>query len=533
VARGLRPAASALKVSVVVPVYNPGRQIDALLESLRRQSLPSDEFEALFVDDGSTDGTAERLDTLAAEVSNFRVLHVPRSGWPGRPRNVGIAAARGRFIQFADNDDELGVEALERLYRFATKNGSDVVVGREIRAGRRFPYGLRLFAQNHARMAPDDARLLSSLSPHKLFRRQFLLDRDIRFPEAPRIFEDYAFVMEAYLVAEVISVLSDYPCYHWRLREHKRSAGEGSRGRSYEHTIAAIHRRTEPGPLRDRLLAHWYQRRVLDFADRRWAEDPTPRAERRFRTWCADAERYFPVEVDPLLPGVMRVRSALLRAGDLEKLRALSGRRVRLCRGESALEWRRRSATVRVDGWVCLADRAPVETQAIDGRLRWRPPVDLGDAVPPELLDFTADLDDLRFEVLARRRGSGDTLPLPGLSRALAGDGRLGGRTTARIGGSPRRERARALYPGKWDLFTELSVAGWHVRAPLRSDPAGTSPDRPVRAGGRSIRIWTTRHGTLALTVEPDRPLRRWAALLPRPVRRLAGRARRKLLAAG
>src|SRR3954462_10078084 len=106
----------AIKVSVVVPVYNPGRHIERLLASLRRQSLPADEFEVIFVDDGSTDGTRERLDALAAEIANFQVIAIPRSGWPGRPRNVGIDAARGEYVQFVDNDDELGNEALERLW---------------------------------------------------------------------------------------------------------------------------------------------------------------------------------------------------------------------------------------------------------------------------------------------------------------------------------------------------------------------------------------------------------------------------------
>ena len=82
------------KVSVVVPVYNPGRYLDDLLASLARQSMPADEFEVVFVDDGSTDGSQLRLDELEASSANVRVIHIPNSGWPGRPRNVGIEAGR-------------------------------------------------------------------------------------------------------------------------------------------------------------------------------------------------------------------------------------------------------------------------------------------------------------------------------------------------------------------------------------------------------------------------------------------------------
>ena len=46
-----------LKVSVIVPVYNPGPNIDECIESLLGQTLPPDEYEVIFVDDGSSDGT--------------------------------------------------------------------------------------------------------------------------------------------------------------------------------------------------------------------------------------------------------------------------------------------------------------------------------------------------------------------------------------------------------------------------------------------------------------------------------------------
>ena len=78
----------AVKVSVVVAVYNPGDNIQRLLASLDAQSLPVDEFEVVFVDDGSTDETPERLRAFAAGRPNVSVTTIPNSGWPGRPRNV-------------------------------------------------------------------------------------------------------------------------------------------------------------------------------------------------------------------------------------------------------------------------------------------------------------------------------------------------------------------------------------------------------------------------------------------------------------
>src|SRR5690348_3643684 len=117
-----------LKVSVVVPVYNTGPHIEALVDSLVGQTLPQDEFEVIFADDGSTDATPARLDELAAQRPNMSVIHLPNSGWPGRPRNVGTDAARGEYVLYVDHDDWLGREALRRMTDYARENGSDIVI---------------------------------------------------------------------------------------------------------------------------------------------------------------------------------------------------------------------------------------------------------------------------------------------------------------------------------------------------------------------------------------------------------------------
>ncbi len=116
-----------VKVSVVVATYNSPPELAGLVESLDDQSLPADEYELIFVDDGSSDDTHDRLNALAAERSNMQVHRIPNSGWPGRPRNIGTRAASGEFLFFADHDDYLFPEALERMYAFAVENDLDVV----------------------------------------------------------------------------------------------------------------------------------------------------------------------------------------------------------------------------------------------------------------------------------------------------------------------------------------------------------------------------------------------------------------------
>ena len=94
-------------MSVIVPLFNPRGYLDRCIDSILDQSL-GDAFEAIFVDDGSTDTASAKLDAIAAAHSNIRVIHQENSGGPGMPRNVGIDAARGEYIFFADADDRMG-----------------------------------------------------------------------------------------------------------------------------------------------------------------------------------------------------------------------------------------------------------------------------------------------------------------------------------------------------------------------------------------------------------------------------------------
>ncbi|GAA4736218.1 hypothetical protein GCM10025783_02910 [Amnibacterium soli] len=199
-----------MKVSVVVPVYNTGQAVEGLIDSLRAQTLSTDEWEAVFVDDGSSDDTADVVEGLIADDANMRLLREAPSGWPGRPRNVGMDAASGEYVFFSDDDDTLGPEALERLTSFAIEHGSDVVVPRTVGKNRGVPSITHTVVDAQA----DPGLIMSSLAPQKLFRRAFLQEHGIRFVEGHFRLEDHLFVTTAYLRAERVSVYADYPCYY-------------------------------------------------------------------------------------------------------------------------------------------------------------------------------------------------------------------------------------------------------------------------------------------------------------------------------
>jgi GT2 family glycosyltransferase len=96
------------RVSVVVPAYNAEATILATIRSVLAQTLP--DFELIVIDDGSTDGTVERLAGLADP--RLRVHSYDNGGLP-TARNRGIALASGEFVAFLDADDEWTPDKLE------------------------------------------------------------------------------------------------------------------------------------------------------------------------------------------------------------------------------------------------------------------------------------------------------------------------------------------------------------------------------------------------------------------------------------
>ncbi|MEV8565357.1 glycosyltransferase [Streptomyces sp. NPDC051322] len=200
-------------VSVVMAVYNAMPYLTECLNSLLHQSIGLDRLEIVLVDDGSTDGSPAELDRLASLYRQLRVVHQANSGGPSQPRNRGLDLARGRYVFIADPDDYLGPEALERLVAMAEAQNSDVVVAKVVGVGR----GSAPQAYRHAeRVDLYTSEVYRSLLPMKLFRRSLIEEAGIRFPEDLWLGEDQIFVTEAFLAAQVISVVGDYDCYFLR-----------------------------------------------------------------------------------------------------------------------------------------------------------------------------------------------------------------------------------------------------------------------------------------------------------------------------
>ncbi|MGH9022861.1 MAG: glycosyltransferase [Acidimicrobiia bacterium] len=105
-------------VSIVVPARDAAGTVADALESLVSQTLS--EWEAIVVDDGSTDDTAEVVARLAKTDSRIHLARHTRGRGTGAARNTGLGLARGEWLVFLDADDELAPDHLERMLAGAT-----------------------------------------------------------------------------------------------------------------------------------------------------------------------------------------------------------------------------------------------------------------------------------------------------------------------------------------------------------------------------------------------------------------------------
>lgn len=109
-------------VSIIVPVYNAEKWLNQAISSIQAQTYTN--WEAVIVDDGSTDNSYKTLCKLAELDNRLKVLHKENGGLSDA-RNFGLEYASGEYIYFLDADDMMMPESLERLLN----ENADIVIG--------------------------------------------------------------------------------------------------------------------------------------------------------------------------------------------------------------------------------------------------------------------------------------------------------------------------------------------------------------------------------------------------------------------
>jgi glycosyltransferase involved in cell wall biosynthesis len=405
----------APKVSVIIAAYRPGEAVHRVIDSLDAQTLPQDEFEVIFVDDGSPDDTYARLQGFAATRPNMQVYRIENSGWPSRPRNVGIGHARGEYVLFMDHDDSLFPDGLRRAYEYAIETDADLLSPKESKTNDPW-WGLSRLTDGNVPNALVDGGVerLLPMVPHKFYRRQVLLDYNIFFPEGARIlWEDIFINIGVYRHAKAVAVLADTPVYLWHASSMNSShtfnpAREDfwDRLEDVMRFIAVTLDHPDYREARAVALAHQVKVRVIDRLVRMLVKVkpsvalmPFARARRLLAEYVSD-------DVFAALPKKHQAQAYLLRAGQNKLMQDFH---------QADLAQRSRTVVRKVswpDGilrldlectWYPKDKERPIlrrdgerVMRIVDDSLAW--------FIPPRLLDVTDDPAAMRFDVCIRRR---------------------------------------------------------------------------------------------------------------------------------
>jgi glycosyltransferase involved in cell wall biosynthesis len=229
-----------LLISVIMPAYNTAAYIGEAIDSVLRQTTR--DWEVIVVDDGSTDGTAEVVESAAE--SRVRLIRQAHAG-VSAARNRGAAAARGEYFLFLDSDDRLRPDALERLAgQLAARPDGGMAYGElatisddgRLRHGGRPVFGPR-----------PSGRILSTLlaggfmvTGMALLRAEGFR-RSGGFDESLRLSQDWEFLCRV-AAREVILYLQGPPVLEYRLRQASATHSLGCGDAGFAERLRAVDR---------------------------------------------------------------------------------------------------------------------------------------------------------------------------------------------------------------------------------------------------------------------------------------------------
>ncbi|WP_051534663.1 glycosyltransferase family 2 protein [Deefgea rivuli] len=208
--------------SIIVPIYNVEQYLDKCILSIRNQSF--DNFELLLIDDGSTDNSLMIAQEHAKSDSRIQVVSKINEG-QGLARNAGLRMASGDYIMFVDSDDWIDLALCADVFRAFQENDADFLnfgldfiseSGHLVKTMSVFSCE-NLFSPDIFCNAMLDVDIFSSPC-NKIYKRQFIEDNQIRFPEL-RKYEDPVFSKLVAKFAKKTLFLSKV-YYHVLVREN-------------------------------------------------------------------------------------------------------------------------------------------------------------------------------------------------------------------------------------------------------------------------------------------------------------------------
>ncbi len=201
-----------VKISVIIPVYNGAKYLERCLDSVLNQTMT--DWQAICIDDGSTDNTGVILDKYAKKDKRFIVVHKKNAG-VSAARNDGIKLAKGSYIHFMDADDIIDTNYYETMV--SAGDGFDIICSGFV-SNSKYSDNLK-YAKKHnvqtlfGKLFWTQA-LLKSFVWRYLFKTDFIKKNKLHFNTKLISQEDAIFVLQSLLVSDAMLIVPNVN-YHY------------------------------------------------------------------------------------------------------------------------------------------------------------------------------------------------------------------------------------------------------------------------------------------------------------------------------
>ncbi len=211
-------------VSVIIPTFNGGERLINVVNSIMDQSIGLENIELIIVDDGSTDNITKKIIShyQSEYPENIKAVFLDKnSGYPGKPRNIGLKHVSSDYVIFSDHDDYYLKDGFKILYNAIKKYDSDIVGGNHYNNvnGEKILH-MKYLKENIINMNPmANQENFNLLNKHiasvlwcKIIKTDFIIKNNLKFVENSYN-DDGLFYLDAQKCSPKITILPQNPVY--------------------------------------------------------------------------------------------------------------------------------------------------------------------------------------------------------------------------------------------------------------------------------------------------------------------------------
>ncbi len=345
--------APAPLISVIMPVYNTRSYLPATLKNIvdgQFSTMPPEQWELIVVDDGSTDGSHLEVEPWSARFpQSVRLIRTQNQG-ASAARNTGLAAARGRYVYFADSDDlirsgslsrlleltrEADPDAIKFLFRQISSEEYSALAGNvppaEISAADVEHYTIREFMEKTYGLSRP---MIHTSTWQTIYKRRLLTDNNLGFDPTLTIGEDEALTWSAMPYVETVAYTpAQLFLYHQRAGSISHAENVEREERYQFHRIefsgkmiSILDRIKQADLMNEKILRNTqrnymfgYYHSIIDLIVKGYPLSTIARAMRLYRSYGGDVHpgrpRFTPFYDKALMPPAVKRRRLLVAYG--------------------------------------------------------------------------------------------------------------------------------------------------------------------------------------------------------------------------